>query len=131
MTTLRINKFRSFLFITFLFNIALFNVGGCDIDFGNTNQGSGSGVEAIIEGTITEITPDRTLDGIRVQITDDDSGVSFSDTTDINGIFSIDGDFDGTALVLEFLDENQDLLALTSITVFSRIGDRRGEFNFN
>lgn len=103
----------SMIFLSFLL------VGGCDIDFGTDDSGGGTDVQAKIEGTVTEITPDRSLDGIRVQITDESSGISFSDTTDINGIFTVEGDFSGNFLRLEFLDESQTLLALTSVTVFS------------
>jgi hypothetical protein len=89
---------------------------GCNIDFGN---GGGDGnVQAELTGTITSVTPSRSLEGIRVQVTDADSGVIFSDTTDASGIFLIEGTFSGVALKLQFLDESSAQIALTSITVF-------------
>lgn len=111
-----------FLFSSLLTFVSLFSIGGCDVDFGSNSSSSsssgGSAVESILSGTITDITPTRNLDGIIVQITDRDSGLIFSSTTDTMGIVTITGDFRGNSLLLEFLDENQNQLAVTTITVF-------------
>ncbi len=96
--------------------ISLFSMGGCDIDFSSDNVESAG--PSTLKGTIISVTPERSLDGILVQITDEESGIIFSDTTDVGGTFSIEGEFKGVGLRLEFLDEVQEQLALTSVTVF-------------
>jgi len=108
-----------FLFSSLLTFVSLFSIGGCDVDFGsNNNGGGGSAGESTLSGTITAITPTRNLDGIIVQITDKDSGVISSSTTDMTGIFDITGNFNGASLLFQFLDENQSQLAVTTLTVF-------------
>lgn len=95
---------------------ALLAALGCDIDFGG--GGKDGNEQSELTGTITSVTPSRSLEGIRVQVTDADSGVIFSDTTDASGIFRIEGTFSGVAIKLQFLDESSTQIALTSITVF-------------
>jgi len=107
-----------FLFSSLLTLVSLFSIGGCDVDFGSNNNGGGSAGESTLSGTITDITPTRNLDGIIVQITDKDSGVISSSTTDMTGIFDITGNFNGSSLLFQFLDENQSQLAVTTLTVF-------------
>ncbi len=97
--------------------VAFLAAGGCDIDFG-TNDGSSASEQATLSGTITSVTPDRNLDGIRIEVTDPTSGIIFSDITDTDGTFSIEGDFSGTNIKLEFLDESSNQIALSSVTVY-------------
>jgi len=101
--------------------ISLLTSGGCDISFSsNNNNGNGGGgnQNSTLQGTITSITPDRSLEGITVSVEDKDSGVFFSDVTDSSGSFQIEGKFSGFPSRLEFLDESSTLIALTTITVF-------------
>jgi hypothetical protein len=119
MKTKNIAAFLSF-FISILI-ISLLTSGGCDIDFGggnNDGNGENGDGESILQGTIAEITPDRDLGGVTVRVEDEDTGIFFPDVTDDSGFFKIEGDFDGSLLRLEFLDETQTLIAVTSITVF-------------
>ncbi|HEX9831387.1 MAG TPA: hypothetical protein VGA94_06845, partial [Thermodesulfobacteriota bacterium] len=59
--------------------ISLFSLGGCDIEFSSDNDdgnGGGNGnQEAILKGNITSIIPDRNLDGITVEVEDEDTGI--------------------------------------------------------
>ncbi|MEE9253072.1 MAG: hypothetical protein V3U74_06975 [Thermodesulfobacteriota bacterium] len=112
-----IGSVRAFNAVCILILSAIMLIGGCDIDFSSDRENGGS-LAAVIQGFITDTTPERDLDGIRVQITDENSGISFSDTTDVNGFFEIEGGFSGISLVLEFVDGNQEQIAITSITVF-------------
>lgn len=98
--------------------LALILIGGCNIDFSTQDEDGRTSNESKIDGTIVSTLPDRNLDGILVQIEDEDTGVLFSDTTNTGGVFEIEGGFSGSSLMLEFFDENVDQLALTSITVF-------------
>jgi len=102
--------------------VSIFTTGGCDVDFSsdndNGNGGGGGNSDSILKGNITDIIPDRNLDGITVEVEDEDSGALFSDDTDANGFFEIEGGFSGTPARLEFLDESDTQIALTNITVF-------------
>ncbi|GIW47157.1 MAG: hypothetical protein KatS3mg078_1034 [Deltaproteobacteria bacterium] len=111
---------RNNLIFTLIVLLAFFASGGCEVDFGGTNNNSNSGEnnESILRGTITSIVPDRDLSGITVQIEDKETGSFFSDTTDSSGFFQIEGSFHGTLLRLEFLDESSSQIAITSVTVF-------------
>jgi hypothetical protein len=111
---------RNNLIFTLIILLAFFVSGGCEVDFGSTNNNGNSGEnnESILRGTITSIVPDRDLSGITVQIEDMETGNIFSDTTDSSGFFQIEGSFHGTLLRLEFLDESSSQIAITSVTVF-------------
>lgn len=115
--------------------ISLFSLGGCDIEFSsdndNGNGGGGGNTEAILKGNITTIIPDRNLDGIIVEVEDEDSGNLFRDTTDNNGFFQIEGGFSGTPARLEFFDEGQTQIALTSVTVFPGAEVDLGDLTIN
>lgn len=109
-------------FIICILFISLFTTGGCDIEFSsdnnNGNGGGGGNQDSTLQGTIASIIPDRSLDGITVEVEDEDTGTPFSDVTDNNGFFQIEGGFSGNGTRLEFLDENPTQIALTSVTVF-------------
>lgn len=110
-------------FIVFLIIISLFSSGGCDIKFStgdddDGNNGGGGNQSSIIRGTITSISPSRDLDGIVVEVEDEDSGLTFSGTTDADGFFEIEDEFSGSPSRLEFLDESDDQLAITNVTIF-------------
>ncbi len=122
-------------FIICILFISLFTTGGCDIEFSsdndNGNGGGGGNTEAILKGNITTIIPDRNLDGILVEVEDEDSGNLFPDTTDNNGFFQIEGGFSGTPARLEFFDEGQTQIALTSVTVFPGAEVDLGDLTIN
>ena len=122
-------------YITCVLVISLLTIGGCDIEFSsdndNGNGGGGGNTEAILKGNITTIIPDRNLDGIIVEVEDEDSGNLFRDTTDNNGFFQIEGGFSGTPARLEFFDEGQSQIALTSVTVFPGAEVDLGDLTIN
>ncbi|MGH7889671.1 MAG: hypothetical protein ACRENF_03890, partial [Thermodesulfobacteriota bacterium] len=122
-------------FIISILFISLFATGGCDIEFSsdndNGNGGGGGNSDSILRGNITDIIPDRNLDGITVEVEDEDSGTLFSDVTDNNGFFRIEGGFSGTPARLEFLDESQTQIALTNITVFPGAEVDMGDITIN
>jgi len=103
--------------------IALFAVGGCDIDFGtggddNGGGGGGGGGSEIetIQGTVVDVIPDDPLEGITVDVSVD--GVDLeTDVTDDGGFFSIDGPIAGTAL-LEFTSVTGMLLGSYGVEIF-------------
>ncbi|MBI2488055.1 MAG: hypothetical protein HYW01_14150 [Deltaproteobacteria bacterium] len=113
--------------------ISLSSLGGCDIEFSsdNDNDGGNGDQEAILKGTITSIIPNRNLDGITVEVEDEDTGTLFPDVTDTNGFFQIEGGFSGSSVRLEFFDENQMQIALTSITVFPGAEVDLGDITIN
>jgi hypothetical protein len=115
--------------------ISLFTSGGCDIDFStdndNGNGGGNGNTQAILKGTITSISSDGNLDGITVEVEDEDSGITFSDVTVSNGFFQIEGGFSGSPARLEFFDEGQTQIALTSVTVFPGAEVDLGDLTIN
>jgi hypothetical protein len=113
--------FSLIVFVICILAISLLTSGGCDISFssdGDNGGGGGGDENSILQGTITTITPDRSLEGITVRVEDTGSGVFFSDVTDSSGSFHIEGQFSGFPSRLEFLDEGSNLIALTTIIVF-------------
>ncbi|MDA2918513.1 hypothetical protein MYX76_03285 [Desulfobacterota bacterium AH_259_B03_O07] len=97
--------------------IPLILSGGCDIQFGGGGGNNGGMDDEIIDGAIVDVIPERSKEGIVVQITNDD-GVTFSDTTDNVGFFSIEGRFADSSAEMKFFDENDVLLARIFINVF-------------
>ena len=102
--------------------IALFTVGGCDIDFGtggdNNGGGGGGGGSEIetIQGTVVDVIPNDPLEGITVDVSVD--GVDLeTGVTDDGGFFSIDGPIAGTAL-LEFTSVTGMLLGSYGVEIF-------------
>lgn len=103
--------------------IALFTVGGCDIDFGtggddNGGGGGGGGGSEIetIQATVIDVIPDEPLEGITVDVSVD--GVDLeTGVTDDGGFFSIEGPIAGTAL-LEFTSETGMLLGSYGVEIF-------------
>lgn len=102
--------------------IALFAVGGCDVEFGggggdNGGGGGGGGSNTeTIQGSIVDIIPDEPLEGIIVDVSVD--GVALeSGVTDDDGFFSVDGPIAGTAL-LEFTSEAGMLLGSYGVEIF-------------
>ena len=103
--------------------IALFAIGGCDVEFGGGGDngggggggGGGSEIE-IIEGSIIDVIPDEPIEGIIVDVSVD--GVDLeSGVTDDGGFFSIEGPIAGTAL-LEFTAESGSLLGSYGVEIF-------------
>ena len=103
----------SFVFCVLL--IAFLTSGGCDDD-DDDNGGNGNGL-TLIFGTLTGIDA-NTGEGTIVRIEDEDSGVFFEGTVDVNGDFEIEDSFSGSPARLEFRDETDALIAQTNITVF-------------
>ena len=106
--------------------IAFLTSGGCDIKFssddddnngGGGNGGNGNGF-TLIFGTLTGIDANTDVEGTIVQVEDEDSGVFFEGTVDVNGDFEIEDSFSGSPARLEFRDETDALIAQTNITVF-------------
>jgi hypothetical protein len=118
MRTKKINSV--FSFVLFIITISLLTSGGCDIEFSSDNDnGNGGNNDAVLQGTIIEITPDTDIEGITVEVEDEDSGNLFSDITDADGFFRIEGNFSGSPARLRFFDEaSQPPIASTNITVF-------------
>jgi hypothetical protein len=117
---MKVKKMTSLLSLVLLIlTISLLTTGGCDIKFSSDNDnGNGGNNDAVLQGTIIEITPDTDIEGITVEVEDEDSGNLFPDITDAGGFFRIEGNFSGSPARLEFLDESLERIALTSITVF-------------
>ena len=99
-------------------------IGGCDVDFGGTNDddGGGGSTDEVIRGTITEIIPNRenNLAGITVSVMEEDALQTFTDTTSSSGTFFIEGNFASNNTTLDFLDDDNgdELLGQTSINIF-------------
>ncbi len=99
-------------------------IGGCDVDFGGTNDddGGGGSTDEVIRGTITEIIPNRenNLAGITVSVMEEDAFQTFTDTTSGTGTFFIEGNFASNNTTLDFLDDDNgdELLGQTSINIF-------------
>ena len=121
---------KLFSFFSLLLLLSFFIIGGCDVDFGGTedddggsgNNGNGNGsISETVEGTIVDVIPSRDSDvqDITAQIMDDDDLSTFTATTGASGFFEIDGNFAGTP-DLEFLDDdnNDNSLGQIIINVF-------------
>jgi len=100
-------------------------IGGCEVDFGGTNDdddGGGGSTDEVIRGTITEIIPNRenNLAGITVSVMEEDAFQTFTDTTSSSGTFFIEGNFASNNTTLDFLDNDNgdELLGQTSINIF-------------
>lgn len=103
--------------------IALFTVGGCDIDFGtggddNGGGGGGGGGDEIetIQGSVIDVITEEPLEGILVDVSVDGLDLE-NGVTDDTGFFSIEGPIAGTAL-LEFTGESGMLLGSYSVEIF-------------
>lgn len=113
-----ITKTSMIVILTFLL------IGGCDVDFGTSDDNNGdSGVDIgeIVEGNVVDTIPRRSADqeNIEVIVTDDETDRQFSDTTGVNGFFSIMGSFSGSPDI-QFMD-NEDSgtsLGIVIINVF-------------
>lgn len=118
---MRIKNIAALLaFIVCILAICLLTSGGCPINFDDNNSSSSTGTGSdSVKGTITSITNISSTSGITVQATD--SLNTFSTTTDSNGFFQIQGNFSDSSLRLEFLDQSNNLLATTSVTIFPGI----------
>jgi hypothetical protein len=122
-------------YVTCILVISFLTMGGCDIEFSSDdddgNNGGNGDQEAILSGNITSIIPERNLDGIIVEIEDEDTGVLFRDVTDTNGFFEIEGGFSGSPARLEFINESLEQIALTSVTVFPGAEVDLGDLTIN
>lgn len=100
--------------------IALFAIGGCDVEFGGggDNGGGGGGGSEIetIQGSVVDVIPDEPLEGIIVDVSVDGIDLE-TGVTDDGGFFSIEGPIAGTAL-LEFTSESGMLLGSYGVEIF-------------
>ncbi|MGD9653286.1 MAG: hypothetical protein AB7I96_02480 [Candidatus Dadabacteria bacterium] len=102
--------------------IALFAIGGCDVEFGgggdNGGGGGGGGGSEIetIQGSVVDVIPDEPLEGIIVDVSVDGIDLE-TGVTDDGGFFSIEGPIAGTAL-LEFTSESGMLLGSYGVEIF-------------
>ena len=137
------NNYLSYISILIL---CLAISGGCDVDFGtseddsNGSNGSGDPTTETVEGTIVDTTPSRDNDvsNILVEVGLENDVAVFSDTTGSSGFFDVEGNFAGNTEI-EFLDQddNNSSLGIIFVTVFPsaivKLGDLRlenGNVNF-
>lgn len=98
-------------------------LGGCFFGISTSDDDDGGFFfeNERVQGTITQVIPSRTggVENIRVVVTDNDSGRTYSDITDGTGFFRIEGQFEGSPDI-EFLDETDggNLLASLNLNVF-------------
>src|SRR3990172_6326073 len=108
------------IFIICIITISLLLSGGCDLDFGGgggNDGGDGGNLESMVQGTIIS----QPNNGLTARLSNNGDLPEFSDLTDSNGNFLIQGDFNGClTLRLEFQDSNKDILAFTNVTVFPK-----------
>ena len=124
-----------------LFLLIFLAIGGCDIDFGGTNDddddggGGGGSTDEMLRGTIIEVIPERenNLAGITASVTEEDGFETFTDTTSSSGTFAVEGNFASNNTDLEFLDNDNadEFLGQISVNVFPEaevnLGDIRLE----
>lgn len=108
------------LFVLILFASFLL-IGGCDVDFGTSENNGGGGdgnTGESVKGTIIDVIPSRENDveNITAQLMDDGDLSTFSSTTGGTGFFDINGNFVGTP-TLEFLDEEDNASSLGQIII--------------
>lgn len=77
----------------------LLNVAGCDVEFGSGDSSSStSTTDAVLSGEVYEVSSGD-VEGITVELEDENSGYTYDDTTDSGGDFKITGGFCGTSTV--------------------------------
>jgi hypothetical protein len=106
------------LSIIIILAVSFFSIGGCDIDF-STDDNGGQGVSDTesVSGQIIDIIPSIDLEGITVEITNDEN-VDSQDITDTSGNFTVQGDFDNNPAVVKFLDSDDVSLGNLSVNIF-------------
>lgn len=105
--------------IVTLLTVSFFSIGsGCDIDF-STNDNGGQGVSDTesVSGQVIDIIPDIGIEGITVEIVNDEN-VKSEGVTDMSGDFTVNGDFDNNPGVVKFLDSANVSLGSFSVNVF-------------
>lgn len=118
-------KYRIAHIVYSLVLVAFLSAGGCDVDFGGTDNGNSGGGggggntdRETVQGTIVDIIPNRDIEGITVEVMADDSlNTTFSDVTNSSGFFQITGRFSGSPQ-LDFIDQDDNSLGLVIINVF-------------
>ncbi len=123
---MRIRKsFLYSLFTLLALIIPLIPSGGCDIQFGG-GSGNGGSQSETLEGTVVNVIPERSIEGITVQVVNE-SNFIFSSITGANGFFRIPefaidvGNFAGSSIKVDFLDEEVDppeILGTTRVNIF-------------
>lgn len=101
--------------LPFLF---LLNVAGCDVEFGSGDSGGGgsSTADAELSGEVYEVNSGDDVEGIAIELEDENSGYTYGDTTDSGGGFKITGGFCGTSTVT-LTDAEGTRLAVFSLDV--------------
>ena len=101
-----------------LFTVSFFSIGGCDIDFGTGgNGGQGVSDTESVSGQVIDIIPDIGIEGITVEIVNDEN-VKSEGVTDMSGNFTVNGDFDNNPGVVKFLDSDNVSLGNFSVNIF-------------
>jgi hypothetical protein len=101
-----------------ILTVSFFIIGGCDIDFGTSDDSSGSSDPESIEGTVINVIPSADIEGIAVDVTDPDNQLNISsDVTSASGFFKVTGSFIGIPTV-KFMDQVDESLGLINVTVY-------------
>jgi len=102
------------IILPFLF---LLHVAGCDVEFGSGDSGgSSSSTDAVLSGEVLEISSGADVEGIAVELEDENSGFTYDGTTDSGGGFMVSGGFCGTSLVT-LTDSEGEQLAVFSLYI--------------
>ena len=104
--------------IVTLLTVSFFIIGGCDIDFGTSDDSSGSSELESIEGTVINVIPTADIEGIAVDVTDQDNQLNISSGVTLSsGFFKVTGTFIGIPII-EFFDQVDESLGLINVTVY-------------
>lgn len=112
--------------------ISFIQTGGCDIDFGTSNNNNGQGVADMesVSGRIVNVIPDIGVDGITVSITNSDD-VTSEDVSDTSGNFTVVGDFDKSPAVVKFLDSQGANLGSLNVNIFPGVDMDLGDIEID
>lgn len=111
--------------------LSLIHIGGCDIDF-STNEDDGQGVADMesVSGRVINVIPDIGIEGIVVEITNDED-VDSQDTTDASGNFTVQGDFNESPAVVKFLDPMDVNLGSLNVNIFPGVDMDLGDIEID
>jgi len=101
-----------------ILTVSFFIIGGCDIDFGTSDDSSGSSDPESIEGTVINVIPTADIEGIAVDVTDPNNQLNISSGVTLSsGFFKVTGTFIGIPTI-EFFDQSDESLGLINVTVY-------------
>lgn len=114
-----------------IFILSVIHIGGCDIEFG-TNEDDGQGVSDMesVSGRVINVIPDIGIEGITVEITNDED-VDSQDTTDASGNFTVQGDFNESPAVVKFLDSMDVNLGSLNVNIFPGVDMDLGDIEID